>query len=369
MRQLDSLILEAAQHTKVPAGKALAVDRKKFSEFITNKIESNELIEVVREEITEIPENLNNPVIIATGPLTSDSLSRYISKITESKHLYFYDSISPIIDSESIDFSKVFKASRYDYDSSDEGDYINCPLNKEQYQKLVEDLINGEKIETRDFEKAIYFESCLPVEVICERGVDTLRFGPLKPVGLTDPQTGKTPYAVLQLRTENKESTMYNMVGFQTKLRYPEQRRIFRQIPGLENAEFLRYGSVHRNTYINSPELLNKDLSLKSNPNIYFAGQITGVEGYVESAAMGILAGINASRITLKLDELPVPPRTALASLLDYITTANSKNFQPMNINFGLFPSIDQKRISKKDKRKIIAKNAMSSIQSYNPYL
>lgn len=365
MESLDSVVIKCAYESRVPAGKALAVDRNIFSEKLTSIIENNPNIEIIREEITELPTKSKNPLIIASGPLTSDSLSSDITDLTGFDHLYFYDSISPIIDSESIDQSKTFRASRYE--ESEVGDYINCPLNREQYYELVDDLTHGEKIETHDFEKLIYFESCMPVEAICERGIDTLRFGPMKPVGLTDPKTGKRPFAVVQLRTENKDETMYNMVGFQTKLRYPEQRRVFTKIPGLENAEFLRYGSIHRNTYINSPQLLNKDLSFKSNPNLYFAGQITGVEGYVESAAMGIIAGINASRKILNLKTINVPKETAIGSLIEYITTENKKSFQPININFGLFPLIN-KKMNKKDKRAHIAKRALESITDYKPY-
>ncbi len=365
MEYLDSIVIKCAYESRVPAGKALAVDRNIFSKKLTQIIEDNSNIEIIREEIKKLPKDKADPIIIASGPLTSDALSKGISNLTSSEHLYFYDSISPIIDSESIDYSKTFRASRYEENA--EGDYINCPLNKEQYYELVDDLTHGEKIETHEFEKQIYFESCMPVEAICERGKDTLMFGPMKPVGLVDPKTGKRPFAVLQLRTENKEETMYNMVGFQTKLRYPEQRRVFRKIPGLENAEFLRYGSIHRNTYINSPELITKDLSLKSNENIYFAGQITGVEGYVESAAMGIIAGINASRKVLGHNSIQIPSETAIGSLIDYITTENKKSFQPININFGLFPPIN-KKMNKKDKRELIGNRALKSLAEYKPY-
>lgn len=365
MEYLDSIVIKCAYESRVPAGKALAVNRSLFSEKLTEIIEKNSNIEIVREEIKQIPTDTENPIILASGPLTSDSLSKDIAKLTSSKHLYFYDSISPIIESESINYSKTFRASRYE--ENEEGDYINCPLDRDQYYELVRDLVEGEKIETHEFEKQIYFESCMPVEAICERGKDTLRFGPMKPVGLIDPKTGKRPFAVLQLRTENKEETMYNMVGFQTKLRYPEQRKVFRKIPGLENAEFLRYGSIHRNTYIDSPELLNKDLSLKTKPNIYFSGQITGVEGYVESAAMGIVAGINASRKVLGLNSIKVPRQTAFGSLIEYITTVSGKSFQPINSNFGLFPAID-KKVNKKEKRELIAKRALEAISNYKPY-
>ena len=364
MRQLGSLIIDAADNNRVPAGKALAVDRLKFAEYITEKIESNPLIDLVREEFKEIPENLDSPLIIASGPLTSESLSESIKRLSDSDHLYFYDSISPIIDAESIDNSIVYKASRYENGEQEEGDYLNCPLNEEQYYKLIEELLTSEKIETRDFEKGLYFESCLPVEVIAERGKDTLRFGPAKPVGLKDPRTGEIPYAVVQLRCENKEASMYNIVGFQTKLKYPEQRRVFRMIPGLENVEFMRYGSMHRNTYINSPKLIRPTLQVKDNDMLFFAGQILGVEGYVESAAMGIIAGINAAKV-IRGESPIVPPReTALGSLINYITDTEVKNFQPMNINFGLFPAV-QGKMRKAEKKKLIAKNALQTISTF----
>jgi methylenetetrahydrofolate--tRNA-(uracil-5-)-methyltransferase len=364
MRQLGSLIIEAADNNRVPAGKALAVDRIKFAEYITDQIESNPLIDLVREEFEEIPENLDSPLIIASGPLTSESLSESIKKLSDSEHLYFYDSISPIIDSESIDHSIVYKASRYENGDQEEGDYLNCPLNRDQYYELIDELLTSEKIETRDFEKGLYFESCLPVEVIAERGKDTLRFGPAKPVGLKDPRTGEIPYAVVQLRCENKEASMYNIVGFQTKLKYPEQRRVFRMIPGLEKAEFMRYGSMHRNTYINSPKLMRPSLQTRNNDMLFFAGQILGVEGYVESSAMGIIAGINAAKV-MKGEPPIVPPReTALGSLIKYITDTQVKSFQPMNINFGLFPAV-QGKMQKTEKKKLIAKNALQSISTF----
>ena len=365
MKSLGSLVIEAAEASRVPAGKALAVDRQIFSDYITRKIKDNELIDLKREEVTKIPED--GIVVVATGPLTSDALCAEISSLTESEYLYFYDAISPIIDAETIDRSKIYRGSRYGREDSGEGDYLNCPLSREQYYELVDDLICGEKVETREFEKALYFQSCMPVEVMCERGKDTLRFGPLKPVGLVDPRTGKTPFAVLQLRTENTEETMYNMVGFQTKLRYPQQRTVFRKVPGLERAEFLRYGSVHRNTYIDSPRLLEKDLSLRSRPSIFFAGQITGVEGYAESAATGIVCGINASRKALGLAPAPVPRQTSIGSLLEYISVPGKSGFQPMNINFGLFPKVGEK-MGKEKKRILIAQRAIKSIHAYNPY-
>jgi len=306
---------------------------------------------------------LDFPLIIASGPLTSESLSESIKRLSDSDHLYFYDSISPIIDAESIDYSIVYRASRYDKGTQEEGDYLNCPLNRDQYYELIDELLTSERIETRDFEKGIYFESCLPVEVIAERGKDTLRFGPARPVGLKDPRTGEIPFAVVQLRCENTQASMYNIVGFQTKLKYPEQKRVFRMIPGLKNAEFMRFGSIHRNTYINSPKLIRPTLQVKDNDLLYFAGQILGVEGYVESAAMGILAGINAAKVVLN-ESLIVPPReTAMGSLIKYITDSEVKNFQPMNINFGLFPTVKGK-MPKTEKKKLIAKNALENIST-----
>ena len=311
MRLLNSLVIEAADNTSVPAGKALAVDRDLFTEYITERIEENSKVELRREVYSDIENDVIN--LIATGPLTSVELVNNIMKITDRKNLYFYDSISPIVNSDSIDYSKVFRASRYENEV--EGDYINCPFSKEQYYAFVNEIIKAEKVELHEFEDTGYFESCMPIEVMCERGIETLRFGPMKPVGLTDPKTGKIPFAVVQLRMENNKASMYNIVGFQTKLTYPEQRRVFRMIPGLENAEFFRYGSIHRNTYLRSPGLLNDFIQLESNKNIFFAGQITGVEGYVESAATGIIAGINAAMKFLGREMKPVPPESSIGAL------------------------------------------------------
>jgi methylenetetrahydrofolate--tRNA-(uracil-5-)-methyltransferase len=367
MRHLGSLVIEAAEKTRVPAGKALAVDRDAFARYVTDKIEKNPLIEIVREEFGVIPDSPVSPLIIATGPLTSESLAENIRALTDSRYLYFYDAISPIIDGDSIDYSKVYRASRYEDGNEGEGDYINCPINKDEYYAIVEEIDKAEKIETRDFEKGIYFESCLPVEEIVGRGRDTLRFGPARPVGLRDPRTGVTPFAVVQLRAENEERSMYNMVGFQTKLKYPEQRRIFRMIPGLERAEFMRYGSVHRNTYIDSPRLLRDTLQLKKNDMIFFAGQIVGVEGYIESAAMGIIAGINAGRVSMGESPVIPPPETATGSLLRYISDNSIKNFQPMNINFGLFPAAGEK-IPKSRKKSRIAETALGAMGRFCPF-
>jgi len=365
MRQLGSLVLEAAERTRVPAGKALAVDRGAFAEYITESIEKNPRIELIREEFSCITDEPDIPLIIATGPLTSEPLAQKIRELTESGHLYFYDAISPIIDGDTIDYTKVYRASRYENGEEAEGDYLNCPMNKDEYYALVEEISGAEKVETRDFEKGIYFESCLPVEEIVERGKDTLRYGPARPVGLRDPRSGSLPYAVLQLRAEDKNRSMYNMVGFQTKLRYPEQRRIFRMIPGLESAEFMRYGSVHRNTYIDSPRLLRGTLQLIKSHNIFFAGQIVGVEGYIESAAMGIIAGTNAARVAAGGNPVIPPPETAIGSLLGYISDGSIRNFQPMNINFGLFPPLLEK-VPKSRKKSCIAERALRAMSRFS---
>lgn len=367
MRRLGSIIIKAADATRVPAGKALAVDRDAFSRYLTKRLHENPLVEIIREEVEEIPSPVDGPVIIATGPLTSPALSSEIQKITGSSHLYFFDAISPIIDAEAIDYSKVFRASRYEKGEKEEGDYLNCPLTKDEYFSFVEELLKAEKVEAHDFEKPLYFESCLPIEVMAERGRDTLRFGPMKPVGLTNRYAGKAPFAVVQLRMENKEGTIYNMVGFQTKLRYPEQRRIFRMIPGMEKAEFMRYGSIHRNTYICSPKLLHPTLQLKGEELVFFAGQIVGVEGYVESAAMGIVAGINAARIATEASPIIPLPETAIGSLITYITDKDIKNFQPMNINFGLFPPLPN-GVPKSQRRKFVVERALAKISELNPF-
>ncbi|MCI0482157.1 MAG: methylenetetrahydrofolate--tRNA-(uracil(54)-C(5))-methyltransferase (FADH(2)-oxidizing) TrmFO [Candidatus Dadabacteria bacterium] len=364
---MGSLVIEASEKTLVPAGKALAVVRIAFAQYITGKLEKNPLIEIVREEFRSITDSTGTPLIIATGPLTSEFLAESIRDLTDSTHLYFYDAISPIIDGDSIDYSRVYRASRYENGEEGEGDYINCPINREGYYALVEEISKAEKTETRDFEKGIYFESCLPVEEIVERGRETLRYGPARPVGLRDPRTGFTPFAVVQLRSENEERSMYNMVGFQTKLKYPEQRRIFRMIPGLEKAEFMRYGSVHRNTYLDSPRLLSETLQLKNHDRIFFAGQIVGVEGYIESAAMGIIAGINAARAAMCEAPIVPSPETATGSLLRYISDGGIKNFQPMNINFGLFPPPGEK-IPKSRKKSYIAERALGAMSRFCPF-
>lgn len=362
MRRTGSLFMEAADATRVPAGGALAVDRELFSRFITGRIESHPLITVVREEITEIPEQ--GIVVIASGPLTSEPLARAISGLT-GPYLYFYDAIAPIVTASSIDHDTVFRASRYGKGDGD--DYLNCPMTREEYDAFMAALLAAEKVPTRDFEKLIHFEGCMPVEEMASRGHDTLRFGPMKPVGLIDPRTGREPHAVVQLRMENREGTLFNLVGFQTKLTYPEQKRVFRMIPGLENAEFARLGSMHRNTFINAPTVLSPTLRMKTAPRILFAGQITGVEGYVESAATGFLAGMNASLMALHGPDthLPVPPETtAHGALVRHITGADPKHFQPMNVNYGLFPELPGK-VKKAERRRLLAERALHALEEW----
>jgi len=331
LRILDSLVIRIAHETAIPGGKALVVDREKFARRITDEIESNARIRVVREEVREIP---SGTVIIATGPLTSSKLAEKIGALTGEENLYFFDAISPVIDAESVDMGRAFYASRYMEEKND--DYLNCPLTEEEYNLFYEELIKARRVEFKEFEKTSYFEGCLPIEVMAERGRQTLLYGPMKPVGLIDEHTGKRPFAVIQLRKENVEGTMFNLVGFQTKLTYQEQDRVLRLIPALKNALFLRYGSVHRNTYIQSPAVLSVSLQLKKNSNIFFAGQITGVEGYVESTAMGLVAGLSTYVYARGKTFIPPPQDTCVGALLRYITT-ETNNFQPMNINFGLF--------------------------------
>ena len=359
MRRLNSLIIRTADEVRVPAGSALAVDRDLFSQTITQALESHPNIRILREEIAEIPTDCL--CIVATGPLTSDKLAAAIQRITQSKHLHFFDAISPIIDADSINMDVVFRASRYDKGGDD---YLNCPMDEASFTAFYNAMVAAEKVQPKDFEKDTpYFESCLPIEVIAERGPQTMLFGPMKPVGLDDPRTGRRPHAVVQLRAENRHGTCYNIVGFQTKLTYGEQKRVFRLIPGLEQAEFLRYGSVHRNTFINSPELLRSTLQLKVRGTAFFAGQLVGVEGYTESAAMGGLAGINAAR---GLDNLPLvtpPPTTAHGALLHYITTTPPAHFQPINTNFGLFPPLAARVRDKEQKRAQIVRRALEDFE------
>ncbi len=362
MRQLGSLIIAAADATSVPAGKALAVDRQQFSSFISEKITGNPAIKVIREEVLEIPASSDFPVILATGPLTSESLTTDLIRLTDSSHLAFYDAIAPVIVAESIDMDTVYRKSRWDDDSP--GDYLNCPMSDREYNKFIDELDRAETVPLRDFEEAKYFEGCLPIEVACSRGRDTLRFGPMKPVGLAHPQTGDLPHAVVQLRTENLIGSTWNMVGFQTKLTYPEQKRIFRMIPGLQKAEFTRLGSIHRNTFVCAPELLTPTLEMKKQPGLFLAGQISGVEGYVESASMGLLAGLFASYKSL-CKELPIPPQgTAHGALINHLTGTDPARFQPSNINFGLFPPLG-KKIRKRERGEYRAKLALEYIKEW----
>ncbi len=335
LRLLNSLIMAAADASAVPAGAALAVNRTEFSEFITSKIKNHKNITVIEREATEIPEGIT---VIATGPLTSDALAKETAEFFGNNQLYFFDAAAPIVDAQSLDENVVFAQSRYD---KGDADYLNCPMNKEQYLAFYEALINAEEAELHDFDKEeqkslTVFEGCMPVEVMAKRGVDTLRFGPMKPVGLIDPKTGKEPYACVQLRAENKEKTMYNLVGFQTHLKIGEQKRVFGMIPGLENAEFLRYGVMHRNTYINSPGLMRPTYATVKRPDLFFAGQMTGVEGYIESAASGLVAGINAARLAFDKPSVVFPKSTVIGSMAEYISCGGTGKFQPMNANFGI---------------------------------
>lgn len=334
MRLLGSLLIRVADARRVPAGSALAVDRERFSGAITSTILSLPQIRIIREEAREIPSGV---VIVATGPLTSEAFSRKLESLLGSSHLYFYDAISPIVTAESIDMRVAFRASRYEHGDED---YLNLPLMREQYDRLIDAILAAEKFPTRSFERFVAFEGCLPIEEMAERGKETLAFGPMRPTGLIDPRTGKRPYAVVQLRQENREATLYNMVGFQTKMIYPEQRRVFSLIPGLEHGEFVRLGSLHRNTFIAAPRHLLPTLQWRGRPDLFFAGQITGVEGYVESAASGLLAGINAARLVQRQPPVVPPTTTALGALLAYITDSMRKDFQPMNANFGLIPPL-----------------------------
>jgi methylenetetrahydrofolate--tRNA-(uracil-5-)-methyltransferase len=358
MRRLGSLIIASAEQAKVPAGSALAVDRDQFSLKITQALEGHPNIRILHEEVAEIPTDCL--CIIATGPLTSDKLSQAIRAVTQSQHLYFFDAISPIIDADSINMDIVFRASRYDKGGDD---YLNCPMTDEQYNIFYDALMAAEKVQAKEFEKTPYFEACIPIEVMAERGRQTMQFGPLKPVGLEDPRTNQRPSAVVQLRTENVHRTCYNMVGFQTKLTYPEQKRVFRLIPGLEQAEFLRYGSLHRNTFINSPQLLLNTLQFKARGTLFFAGQLVGVEGYTESAAMGGLAGINAARALAGQPLVTPPPTTAHGCLIAHVALSDPRYFQPMNTNFGLFPPLPNRPRDKEKKREMIAQRALEDFE------
>ncbi len=364
MRRMGSLIMEAADACAVPAGGALAVDREAFGQYITNKVKSHPNIEVIENtEITEL--NFDEITIVASGPLTSGKLAEEIATLTGENYCYFYDAAAPIVTGESLDWNKVYRASRY---GKGDADYVNCPFNEEEYKAFWEALTTAEEAPTKDFEKQIFFEGCMPIEVMAKRGIDTMRYGPMKPVGLDHPETGAKAYAVVQLRQDNAAATLYNIVGFQTHLKWPEQQRVFRMIPGLENAEFVRLGVMHRNTYIHSPKVLEQTLQLKSRPRLFFAGQITGVEGYVESAASGLVAGINAARLACGKQPFVFPEDTAHGALCHYITHAEGKNFQPMNVNFGLLPPLGQKIRDKKVKNKMIADRALESLEKFKVF-
>ena len=380
LRKLDSLLIKIADKTAVPAGQALAVDREKFSEIVTEEIKKNPLIEVINKEIGEEIHlkdlAQNGIVIIATGPLTSESLSKEIQELTDQEKLAFYDAAAPIVTKESIDFNIAFYGNRYEQEKkkeetidkwqerlkSQDASYINLPMNKEEYEKFVQELVNAEVVTLHDFEKREIFEGCMPVEIMAKRGIDTLRFGPLKPVGFDDPRYGKRPYAVVQLRQDNGAASLYNLVGFQTNLKYGEQKRVFSMIPGLENAEFIKYGVMHRNTYINSSYLLDNTYNLKKSPNIYFAGQITGVEGYVESISSGLVAGINAAHQYNNDTKKEYSEYTMIGALAKYISTENDK-FQPMNANFGIVPELGEKIKDKKLKYGKLADRALEYLE------
>jgi methylenetetrahydrofolate--tRNA-(uracil-5-)-methyltransferase len=359
MGQLESFILNVAKETKVPAGDSLAVDRTAFSRQVTETLENLENVEVVRREASSIPQD--RVTIIATGPLTSEVLSREIRKVTGSRHLFFYDAISPIVTADSIDYQYAFKSSRYGKGGED---YVNCPMDEEAYNQFVEALNRAERALGHPFEKRYLFEGCLPVEEMAERGRETLAYGPLKPVGLIDPKTGKQPFAVVQLRQEDRFETLFNLVGFQTRLKHEEQKRVFRMIPGLEKAEFVRLGSIHLNTFIDSPRLLSESLQLKTHPSLFFAGQMTGVEGYMESTAIGLLSGINAHRYANGMTAMVPPPTTAMGALVDYVTRSRTVPFQPMNINFGLFPPLPGKSRGR-GKRLLMARRALRDMEEW----
>ena len=358
LRRGESLVMRAATHARVPAGAALAVDREKFADYITTRIESHPNIELAREEVTSIP--TNHVSIVATGPLTSDSLTTEIMKLTGDDQLYFYDAIAPIIAADSIDNSIAFKAARYGKGGDD---YLNCPLNEEEYARFYHELINATSVPLQRFEETRWFEACLPIEELARRGVDTLRFGPMKPVGLIDPCTGREPYAAVQLRQENLMADAYSMVGFQNHLRYGEQARVLRLIPGLERAEFLQFGQIHRNTYIDAPRVLQPTMQMRQHPNIFFAGQITGVEGYVESVAMGWLAGRNAARLVCGEELLVAPPRSAIGALARYVSSTETTNYQPVNITFALLEPLAPEQARsvrrKRDRRMLQVKLAL----------
>ena len=365
MRRLGSLIMQKADEHQVPAGGALAVDRDGFAAAVTEAVKANPLVTVIHEEVTDL-ESLEGTVIVASGPLTSDALFADIKKLLQADYLHFFDAAAPIVTADSLDYDKVYRASRYDKGGAD---YLNCPFyTKEEYVAFWEALCNAESAPVKDFEHDV-FEACMPIEEMAARGEDTMRFGPLKPVGLIDPRNGKEAYAVVQLRQDNAAASLYNLVGFQTHLKWPEQRRVFGMIPGLENAEFVRFGVMHKNTYLNSPQLLDKHFNLRSNKRFYFAGQMTGVEGYVESAASGLMAGLAAARAVLELPEVEFPDVTAHGALANYISNPAIENFQPMNINFGLIPPLTVRIRKKREKNAQIAARALEALDGFLPAL
>lgn len=369
MRILGSMLLECAEQASLPAGGALAVDRERFARLVTERLQNHPNIEIIREERKDIP---TKPAIVASGPLTSPALSQSIAALSGEEHLFFFDAIAPVIHADSIDMNIAFRASRYGTGEQDEGDYINCPFSKDEYYSFVDALMNAERIELRSFEEAIksgvkaghFFEGCLPIEIIAERGIDSLAFGPMRPVGIRDPRTGKRPYAVVQLRQDNLAGSLYNIVGFQTNLKFPEQKRVLRLIPGLENAEFMRYGQMHRNTFIASPKLLRPTLQHITRDDLFFAGQLTGVEGYMGNIATGLLAGINAARWFQAEQPLTLPVTTMLGALCHYVTHADLKDFQPMKANFGILPPLELRmKTGKRERGKAYAERALADLQ------
>jgi methylenetetrahydrofolate--tRNA-(uracil-5-)-methyltransferase len=359
MRMLDSVIISSADACSVPAGGALAVDRHEFAATVTDKVKNHTNVTVINEEITEIPEGIT---VIATGPLTSPSLAESLKHLTGEDYLYFYDAAAPILEKDSIDMDKVYLKSRYD---KGEAAYLNCPMTEEEFEVFYQALISAETVPLKEFEKEIYFEGCMPIEVMAQRGKKTMLFGPMKPVGLEDPRTGKRPFAVIQLRQDDAAGTLFNIVGFQTHLKWGPQKEVIRLIPGLENAEIIRYGVMHRNTFINSPKVLEPTYQFRERNNLFFAGQMTGVEGYVESAASGLIAGLNAARLAMGETPAVFPAETAMGSMAQYITAANPKSFQPMNANFGLFPELPHKIKGKQERNAEHARRALETIQNF----
>jgi methylenetetrahydrofolate--tRNA-(uracil-5-)-methyltransferase len=365
LRLLNSFVMRAADETAVPAGGALAVDRDRFAQVITERIAQHPRIELRREEVKAIPDG---PCIIASGPLTADDLANDIARLTGQQHLYFYDAIAPIVEADSIDMMIAFRQSRYEFaDDQPDGDYLNCPFTKDEYNTFIDALVSAERIELREFERedAKFFEGCLPIEVLAKRGREALAYGPMRPIGLRDPRTGKGPHAVVQLRQDNLAGTLFNIVGFQTNLKWPEQKRVFRLIPGLTNAEFMRYGMMHRNTFINSPLLLHPTMQFRSRPDLFFAGQITGVEGYIGNAASGLVAGVNAARLLRQEPLTEFPETTMLGALCHYVTHADPKDFQPMKANYGILPPLENSPRGKRDRYRLFSQRAIEDIRPF----